>query len=460
MYGKEPKCVFEMIDEEIDAVKPDIDDALRLAEKLGVSEAEVYVVMSKETSVGFEQNVIESTKESFLGGFGVRAVIDGAVGCAGTNIPGRLSETMKSAVAVAKVMEKDPEWKSLPSGRTERTSRKLFSDELADLSLEECIDMSLRLIDGIGSVGDCRPISGGLSRSVSGKIVMNTNGVCAKQTKTILSAYADVSAGQDENMAQASEFDLSHDMTADPYLIGKKAAELARRSVGAGASPSGKMPVIFGPTAFSDILEYAFLDAVDAEAVQKGRSALAGKTGEEIAGEAFSLTDDGTVDGGLAGGTYDDEGTPTQRTKIIENGILQSFLYDARTAGKENRQSTGNGFRGSYASSPGVSPTNLIVSLPKTDIIGETKRGIYVTGVIGAHTANAISGDFSVECRNAFLIENGEMTRPLRSVMISGNAFDILKKADGAGSDVRHTGTVVTPSVRISEMSVIGTEDA
>ena len=99
---------------------------------------------------------------------------------------------------------------------------------------------------------------------------------------------------------------------------------------------------------------------------------------------------------------------------------------------------------------------NFIVDYPRTDIIANTKSGIFVNTIIGAHTANSISGDFSVEARNAFTIKDGELDKPVKSLMISGNAFEILKNITGAGFDVRKVGGIITPSIRVSNMSVIG----
>ncbi|HEY9247233.1 MAG TPA: metallopeptidase TldD-related protein, partial [Candidatus Methanoperedens sp.] len=124
--------------------------------------------------------------------------------------------------------------------------------------------------------------------------------------------------------------------------------------------------------------------------------------------------------------------------------------------GKEKKESTGNAVRPSYTSTPSISIRNLIVEYPSSDVLEETKEGVIVNSVIGAHTANPISGDFSVEGRNSFLIKNGKVMSPIKSLMISGNIFDMLAGIDGAGKDVRKIGNVITPTVRVSRMRVIG----
>ncbi|MDV0446550.1 Metalloprotease PmbA [Methanosarcinaceae archaeon Ag5] len=204
-------------------------------------------------------------------------------------------------------------------------------------------------------------------------------------------------------------------------------------------------------------MENTFALSIDADNVQKERSGLAGKLNEKIGTDDLSIIDDGTLAGGFASSPFDDEGTPTRRTNVIENGYLKSYLYDSYTAGKDNVKSTGNGYRNSYSSIPSVDISNLVVKYPQGDVVGDTKRGIYVHTVIGAHTANEISGDFSVEGRNAYWVEDGEIKAPIKSVMISGNIYDMLSKIDGAGPVIRKVGNIVTPAIRISEMSVTGT---
>jgi PmbA protein len=145
---------------------------------------------------------------------------------------------------------------------------------------------------------------------------------------------------------------------------------------------------------------------------------------------------------------------PSQRTVLIEEGILKGYLYDSYTAGKEGVVSTGNAVRSGYTSVPCVGSRNIIVSSPDArDLLAET-NGYLVNGLIGAHTANPISGDFSVEAKNTFLIAPGEEARPIRSLMLAGNFFELLKHIE-IGRDVRAIGAIVTPTVKV-RMKVVG----
>jgi PmbA protein len=266
--------------------------------------------------------------------------------------------------------------------------------------------------------------------------------------------YADVIIKEDGRVSTAFDYDVSRTPEIDMQAVGRNAAKLARSSLQSEPVYDQTCDVLLGPHAFGDILESTFLSSINSENVQKGRSGLAGKIGQQIAAEGLTIIDDGLLEGGLGSAKSDDEGVPSRCTNIVDGGVLKTFLYDTYTAGKDKRESTGNAVRGSYSSPPQVGPRNIRFEYPRSDVIKETDKGIYVNSLIGAHTANPISGDFSVECRNAFVVMNGVMTQPIKSMTISGNIFDILKKVDAMGRDDKQVGTVISPTVRIKDIHV------
>jgi len=444
----------------LDGIKAGIDKVLSRSEKYGASDTEIVFSIHESTSVQFKKDVIEVAKRNTAAGYGVRASVNGAVGFAGTNILPDLENTLKSAIDAAAVMKKNaaPQdfqgFKGFPSKNTFKPVKGLFDEKIVEMSLDECIELAADMISGVKEVKNMIPTSGGFSRNISGFLIMNTSGLLAFKKDTAISGFVDVTT-KSGAVSTAYDYDISRQKNVNFKTVGKNAAELAKKSLKGKKIGAEKLPVIFHPFSFADIIENTLAPSVDAGNIQKGRSGLAGRLEEELAHSDLSIVDDGRLPGGISSGAFDDEGTPTQKTKIIKKGVLSAFLYDSDTAGKDNVQSTGNGYRHSYSSVPAVDLSNLLIQFPTSDVVSETKRGIYINTVIGAHTANAISGDFSVEGRNAFLIEGGEL-KPLKSVMISGNVFEMLKNIDGAGNDVRNVGGIVTPSIRISEMNVIG----
>lgn len=433
-----------------------IDGVLTSAESFGADELEIFYSKSKSTSVTFRTDKIESAKDITDFGFGVRAVVDGASGYAGSNISENLKRTVQSAVKAAKSMDKDPMWKGLPEKTEYPDVRGLFDKHAFEMELEDCVGCALEIMDGISYIKDVRPTSGSFSRSFTFNIIGNTNGVLAQKKETTVSASADVAAQNESGISTAFDYSVSRSLDIVPQEIGKNAAELAQKSLNGQTFCSCKTSVIFHPFAFSDLIQNAFAPAIDADNVQKGRSSLIGKLGAEIAHTDFFLIDDATLPGKTGSCPFDDEGTGSQKTTVVKNGVLSSYLYDCTTAARSGFQSTGNGFKSSYGSVTSVGLSNLLIRFPQSDVVRETKNGLYVNALIGSHTANSITGDFSVEIRNAFQIKNGDFAAPVKSAMISGNIFDILKNISGAGYDVRDVGGIVTPSVRVDNVSVIG----
>jgi PmbA protein len=429
--------------------------ALKMAEKAGAEEAEIYYSASHSTGVNFKKDALENAKDRFSEGIGIRAIVNGAVGFSSTNSPQELENAVEIAVAEARVRENDPDWVSLPSNGKYPTVSGIFDKKVEALELEECIDYAMALVEGTRETPGTLPTSGGFNRAKSRRLILNTNGIEIEEESTAISGFVDVIT-VNGHTSTAYDFAVSRSLDIDFFALGKNASELALKSNNGIKIEPQKTDVIFHPFAFSDIIEEALAPSLDSDNVQKGRSGLKGKLGEELAVPEFSIYDDGVIEAGIETSASDDEGVPSQRTTVIKKGTLESYLYDSYTAGKEGLKSTGNGSRSSYTSPPSVGLRNFIIDYPGKDVIADTESGVFVNTIIGAHTANSISGDFSVEARNAFTIKDGALDKPVKSLMISGNAFELLKHITGAGLDVRKVGGIITPSIRVSNMSVIG----
>jgi len=155
---------------------------------------------------------------------------------------------------------------------------------------------------------------------------------------------------------------------------------------------------------------------------------------------------------------FDGEGVPTSRTVLVDGGILKGFLHNSYTAAKEGLPSTGNGIRHSFKGTPEVGTTNFYVENGNTtpeNIIKEISEGLYITEIMGMHTANPISGDFSLGASGIW-IEGGELKQPVRGIAVAGNITELLQRVDAVGNDLRFYGTKGSPTLRIREMSLSG----
>jgi PmbA protein len=151
---------------------------------------------------------------------------------------------------------------------------------------------------------------------------------------------------------------------------------------------------------------------------------------------------------------WDAEGTPTRRVDFIRDGVLKTFAYDLKTAYRYGKTSTGSAVRGGFGGLPAIGHHNFIVDGKREDVTDE--RVVYVHNVVGAHTANPMSGEFSVEISNAFWMENGEFQNSIRSAMFSGNVFDLHKDIAGLSRESRAIGSLILPSIKINKQHIIG----
>jgi PmbA protein len=202
--------------------------------------------------------------------------------------------------------------------------------------------------------------------------------------------------------------------------------------------------------------------SISAEAVQKGRSLLAGRLGQAVASPVLTLVDDGRLLEGLASRPWDDEGVPTQRTPVIEAGVLSAFLHNSYTARRDgSARSTGNASRGSYRSTPELGPSNLVLlpgSRTKEELLAAMGDGMLITEVHGLHTVNPVTGEFSLGI-NGFLVESGRPTLPVREMTVAGDLLGLLTRVSEVGSDLRFTigsGFLGAPSLLISDDAVSG----
>jgi PmbA protein len=432
-----------------------MDQAHRLLAKAlagGAEEAEVFGICGRSVDVDLRKSEIELASESIHCGLGLRAVVGGAVGFSSTSDMKRLDAVAESAVRSALARGKDESWRSLPIRKEVSHPKNVFDPRLAGIGPEECLDLALGMLKGCIEVDGAEPVSGGVACVSGTEFVVNSHGIELQERETSMHASMDAIARGD-GVATGSEFHNSRTFCGDLQSVGRSAAEMARDSLGGTAAKSGTFDVILRPLAFTELLDHAFVPSLYADSVQKGRSMLSGKIGEEVFSRSLAIVDDGLLDGGIGSSAFDGEGVSSQRTVLAKEGRLQGFLYDSYTAGKADTVSTGNAVRSGYSEVPRVGIRNLIVSSKDAFDLQEVTRGVLVNSFIGAHTANPISGDFSVEAKNAFYVSPGDAASPIGSMMLAGNIFQLLKEID-VGKDVRAVGAVVTPSVRV-KMKVV-----
>ncbi|MEW6276069.1 MAG: TldD/PmbA family protein [Bacillota bacterium] len=431
------------------------------AKTLGATEAETYLANNQEITIEVRNGQVETMKLARDQGLGLRVIAAGRAGFAFTSDLSKaaLEEIVRQALANARETSADP-YRKLPSPAPEYPDLNLFDRDVLNTPLEEKIELAktleetARSFDARVKICERSTYQDGQTRVV----LINSLGLEKTYQAAYCGLYLSLVAEEDGDQQTGFALDYRlryHDLNARE--LGREAARRAIRMLGAKPVSTRRTPVLLDPYVAVGFLGL-LAPALTAEAVQKGRSLFRGKVGRQIASEKINIVDDGILPDGIASAPFDGEGVPMSRTVLIQGGVLQGFLHNTYTAAKDRVASTGNGTRTSYKSTPEVGATNFFIepgdSSPE-ELIGELKEGFYVTEVIGMHTANPISGDFSVGA-TGILIENGELTRPVRGVAIAGNIQELLRQVDGVGNDLKFLGSQGAPTIRIARMSVGG----
>lgn len=256
-----------------------------------------------------------------------------------------------------------------------------------------------------------------------------------------------------------------------PEDIATQAARRAILMLSAPKAPAGRMAVVLSGEAGGTMIHEAIGHSLEADLVQKGMSKYAGRIGKKVASDLITVIDDATLPKRRGSFRFDDEGTPGQRTILVEKGILKGYLYDWYTTKTENKmRSTGNGRRESYHHKPIPRMSNTFIAPSKADprkIIRSTPKGLFVKRV-GGGEVNTLTGDFVFEVNEGYLIEDGQIRKPVRGATLIGNGPQILQEIDMVGNDLSFDcgscgkdGQVVPvtsgqPTLRIPEIVVGG----
>jgi PmbA protein len=237
--------------------------------------------------------------------------------------------------------------------------------------------------------------------------------------------------------------------------VGRKAGERVVRRLNARKLSTRKAPVIFEPRMARSLVSHLF-EAVSGDAIYRRASFLADKIGERVAASGFTLVDDATIPGLYGTSPFDDEGVPSRRTVVIEDGILRSYLLNSYTARKLGLKTTGNASRG-ITGNAGIGHGNLYVgpgSAAVADMIRQAGTGLIVTELMG-FGVNVVTGDYS-RGASGLWFENGEIAYPVAEVTIASTLQEMLAGVGMVGSDLDFRGTAASPSLLIGEMTISG----
>jgi PmbA protein len=273
-------------------------------------------------------------------------------------------------------------------------------------------------------------------------------------------ASCEVRAVAEEKGLSETGWDYNFSPRFDDLQVVGTAHKATSKALGLlGAKPlvSGKYQVIFEARAASYLIQL-LAPSFFATNVQRKKSALIAKKGKQEYNKLVTVIDDGIMPDGYQSFPFDDEGLPRRKNYLIKEGAVVDWLYDAARAKKDERQSSGNSSRYTIHSPPVVDVTNCYLCPGEKkleDLYSQAGKAFLVTDVMGLHTANVITGDFSLGAEG-FEIQSGKLGRPVRSVIVAGNVHDLFKRVTGLADDLHFYGNYGAPSILVPDVQVSG----
>ncbi len=457
----------------------DLQRYLGEALSAGGDYADLYYEYLTSTSISVDESIVKSASQGISAGCGVRVLSGERTGYAYTDdlSPDKILRAARTAALIAKGPATQ-----LGQGFKENRAHQLYqastpsvdADVLAKLDLVMRADKAARAYDPrivqvrCGYVDELRQI-----------LVVGSDGTFATDVQPMarFNVYCIAKAGDNSARGSAGgggrvgmDYFLNE---RTPEYFAKESARQAIIQLDAREAPAGEMEVVLGPGWPGILLHEAIGHGLEADFNRKGTSAFSGLIGKRVASEKCTVVDNGTLPSRRGSINVDDEGSPTQNTVLIEKGILKGYLSDKLSSKLMGMPDTGNGRRESYEHIPMPRMTNtymLAGTDSPEDILRSVKRGVYAVN-FGGGQVDITNGKFVFSASEAYLIENGQVTAPLKNVSLIGNGPDALTKVSMVGNDLQLDEGVGTcgkdgqsvpvgvgiPTLKLDSMTVGGT---
>ena len=441
------------------------DIVVKAAQEMSLTDYEIYYQESESVSVETMMHEISSFQTSGSAGACFRCIYNGKMGYASTEL---FSQEEAIRIVTAAMENAD----------TIEIEDEVFIHEAGDTYVElepqrtkeptatEMIDTAFAIEKALYAA-DARVIDG--SQAFLG-FEKETVGLCNSKGLDLSYSYDSSAWGAEAAVKEGEEIYNAFDVKVgdfnelDTEALAKAVVQEAVDSISEESVNSGVYNIVFSNKMMGNMLA-TFSDIFSAENAQRGMSLLNEKEGEMIAAEIVTIIDDPFYKETYNCMPFDGEGVATYRKDVVKNGMLKTLLHNLATAHKAGIPSTGNGHKANYASTVSIQPYNLFIEKggagTKEEIFEKMRNGIYVTQINGMHAgANAVTGDFSLAAEG-FLIVDGVRAQAIKNFTISGNYYDVLKKAEAIGDDLvfsvpRGGCTYGSPSVWVKEISVAG----
>jgi TldD protein len=429
------------------------EKAVNHALNFGAEYADARIEKIKVTSIRYAQGRFDAASSGLIFGVGVRALVNGAWGFASSSLTENndeecINDVSKLAVDAGKAAASHSKKEASvalfkPVKSEERISVK---KDLALVEIEEKMKIACKLSEEAKKFSNKIASSSALYLDECGeKSIATSDGieVLSEVSRIYISVKAVAKEGEKLTLIHESEgflsgFEVFDKIDLRSYAV--KAAERALNMLKAKPAVKGRFKAVLDPRIAGTFIHEAVGHACEADYIINNQSILSGRLGEQIASEQVTIYDDSTLNGGWGSAKYDDEGIPTERRVLIENGVLKGYILNRESARKLGMRANGGARAASYNHKPIVRMSNTYLA-PKgfsfKELLEMVKDGLYVKGSRGGQVDPA-KGVFQFSAEEAFLITKGEVDKPLLDVSLSGSILETLKKIFAIGKDIEH----------------------
>ncbi len=436
------------------------------AKEMGFADYEMYIQSGNSFSVKINKGEVEQYSNSYIKGVGFRGIYNEKMGYSFSEKVdvSIIDELLVNARDNSELIETED--KEIIFEGSEKYDEVIsYSDKLNETTVEQKIEMA-KEIEKYAFAEDKRVKNVNYCVVSNGEeeiFISNSKGLQLTKKSNFAVAYTYVTVEEGSDIKLYYDYWMGDDFNKiDTKKIAKTAVQGAIKQLGASKVKSGQYNIILKNEIATDFLS-VFKGVFYAYTVQKGFSKLKDKLNEKISSSIITLIDTGNYEGSMSNCSFDSEGVAKSETVLIEKGILKNYLYNLKTAQKDGVQSTGNGFKSSFKSTIGTSITNFYVQNGTEsfeDLVKNMNEGIVVTDLAGLHSgADTISGDFSL-IASGFLVENGEIVKPVEQFTIAGNFYDLIQNIEGVSNDLKFglsiSENVGCPSINVGKLMVAG----
>ncbi|MEK6947695.1 MAG: TldD/PmbA family protein [Nanoarchaeota archaeon] len=422
--------------------------------KKGIEEYEVFYESSEKTRVILQRDNIDFLSKGYVDGIGIRVCIDKKLGFSSTIDLKNYEKCVDEAIKIAKLNNKDEKFVKFNDTKIKSKNKIFYDKKLMSKDIEY---MNKYIKDYMKIVKDTdkeiKLNGGGFEKSTRTKKIINSEGINLESTNCNNTFWCELMKSK-ENTLGFGEMEKT-------LLKPEKAKEHIKRLLeceNKNTPETQNINLVLHPEAFSELLGEIFLDAIDAESVQSKKSILQDKLNKKIFHKDITIIDDSLSKNLIFSREFDDEGTASRKTSLVEKGVLKNFLYDTYHANIDKVKSTSSASR-SYSSTPSISTTNVLMKTGnKTEekILNSVDKLIYVKNLIGTHTVDSTTGDFSLGVMEGHIYEKGEMKYAVKDTMIAGNFYKMMNDIISIGNKQIHTGGTYFPIVLLGKVKMIG----